>query len=81
MALDGIGAPALGGEERSDEAPSAGARASLGGPDPEVVRTLRETTKDPEDLIEAYVSQCEKLAESGDHAGVIRVLQEFGDDR
>ena len=37
MDLDGPGAPALGGEERSDEAPSAGARVSLGGPDPEVL--------------------------------------------
>ena len=37
MTLDGHGAPTLGGEERSDEVPSVGARASLGGPDPEVL--------------------------------------------
>ena len=37
MTLDGLGAPTLGGEERSDEAPGVGARASLGGPDPEVL--------------------------------------------
>jgi len=37
MRLDGLGAPTLGGEERSDEAPSVGARASLEGPDPEVL--------------------------------------------
>ncbi len=37
MTLDGHGAPTLGGEERSDEVPNVGARASLGGPDPEVL--------------------------------------------
>ncbi len=37
MTLDGHGAPTLGGEERSDEVPSVGARASSGGPDPEVL--------------------------------------------
>ncbi len=37
MTWEGRGAPTLGGEERSDEVPSVGARASLGGPDPEVV--------------------------------------------
>ena len=37
MTLDGHGAPTLGGEERSDEVPSVGGRASLGGPDPEVL--------------------------------------------
>ena len=37
MTLDGHGATTLGSEERSDEVPSVGARASLGGPDPEVL--------------------------------------------
>ena len=37
MRLDGEGAPTLGGEERSDEVPSVGARASLRGPDSEVL--------------------------------------------
>ncbi len=37
MTLDGHGAPTLGGEERSDEVAGVGARASLGGPDPEVL--------------------------------------------
>ncbi len=37
MTMDGLGAPRLGGEERSDEVPSLGARASLGGPDSEVL--------------------------------------------
>ncbi len=37
MDLEGLPAPALGVEERSDEAPSAGARAPLGDPDPEVL--------------------------------------------
>ncbi len=37
MKLGGLGAPTLGGEERSDEVPSVGARASLAGPDPEVL--------------------------------------------
>ncbi len=37
MTLEGHGAPTLGGEERGDEVPSVGARASLGGPDPEVL--------------------------------------------
>jgi len=39
MMLNGTSAPALGGEERSDEAPSAGAgrRLAAAAPDPEVV--------------------------------------------
>ncbi len=37
MDLEGLPAPALGVEERSDEAPSAGARTLSGLPDPEVV--------------------------------------------
>jgi len=37
MTLDGLPAPALGVEERSDEAPSAGAGAAAAPPDPEVV--------------------------------------------
>jgi len=37
MTLNGLPAPALGGEERSDEVPNAGTRPSLGGPDPEVL--------------------------------------------
>ncbi len=37
MTLDEHGAPTLGGEERSDEVPSVGARASLEGLDPEVL--------------------------------------------
>ena len=37
MTLKGLPAPALGVEERSDEAPSAGASASPVRPDPEVV--------------------------------------------
>ena len=37
MTLNGLPAPALGSEERSDEVPNAGTRPSLGGPDPEVL--------------------------------------------
>jgi transposase len=37
MDLEGLPAPALGVEERSDEAPSAGARIPSAQPDPEVV--------------------------------------------
>ena len=37
MTLKGLPAPALGGEERSDEAPRAGASVSPARPDPEVV--------------------------------------------
>ena len=37
MTLDGHRAPTPGGEERSDEVPGVGARASLGKPDPEVL--------------------------------------------
>ena len=37
MDLERLPAPALGVEERSDEAPSAGAGAPLGDPDPEVL--------------------------------------------
>ncbi len=37
MRLNGLRAPALGGEKRSDEAPSAGASAPPARPDPEVV--------------------------------------------
>ncbi len=37
MDLERLSAPALGVEERSDDAPSAGAGASLGDPDPEVL--------------------------------------------
>ena len=37
MDLEGLRAPALGGEERSDETPSAGAHVPPDRPDPEVV--------------------------------------------
>ncbi len=37
MTLDGHGAPTLGGEERSDEAPGVEANALVSRPDPEVV--------------------------------------------
>ena len=37
MDLERLSAPSLGVEERSDEAPSAGAGAPLGDPDPEVL--------------------------------------------
>ena len=37
MSLTGLAAPALGAEERSDEAPSAGASAPPARPDPEVL--------------------------------------------
>ncbi len=42
MTLDGHGAPTLGGEERSDEVPSVGARASLRGPNPEWWRQVKK---------------------------------------
>ena len=41
MDLEGLPAPALGVEERSDEAPSAGASAPPARPDPEVVAKPR----------------------------------------
>ena len=41
MRLNGLPAPALGVEERSDAAPSAGVRAPTASPDPEVVAKPR----------------------------------------
>lgn len=41
MTLNGVPAPALGVEERSEEAPSAGVRARVQPPDPEVVAKPR----------------------------------------
>ena len=41
MTLNGTPSPALGGEERSDEAPSAGAAGRPAAPDPEVLAKPR----------------------------------------
>ncbi len=71
MTLDGLGAPALGGEERSDEAPSAGARASLGGPDPEVVAKPKRRRFTAEYRLR-ILEEAERCTESGEVGRLLR---------
>jgi len=67
MTLNGIPAPALGGEERSDETPSAGARTRLARPDPEVVAkpTRRRFTAEYRFRILAEADGCTEFGEVG----------------
>jgi transposase len=71
MDLEGLPAPALGVEERSDEAPSAGAIASPGSPDPEVVAkpTRRRFTAEYRLRI---VEEAERCTEPGDIGRLLR---------
>ncbi len=71
MTLDGLGAPALGGEERSNEAPSAGARASLGGPDPEVVAKPKRRRFTAEYRLR-ILEEAERCTESGEVGRLLR---------
>ncbi len=71
MTLDGLGAPAAGGEERSDEAPSAGARASLGGPDPEVVAKPKRRRFTAEYRLR-ILEEAERCTESGEVGCLLR---------
>ena len=67
MTLKGLPAPALGVEERSDEAPSAGANAAPTPPDPEVVAkpTRRQFTAQYRLRILEEADRCTELGEVG----------------
>ncbi len=71
MTLDGLGAPAPGGEERSEEAPCAGARASLGGPDPEVVAKPKRRRFTAEYRLR-ILEEAERCTESGEVGRLLR---------
>ena len=71
MMVMGANAPALGGEERSDEAPRAGAPSARRGPDPEVIAkpTRRRFTAEYRLRI---VEEADRCAEPGEVGRLLR---------
>ncbi len=76
MDLEGLPAPALGVEERSDEAPSAGERPPSRLPDPEVVAKpkRRRFTAEYRLRILEEAERCTGAAHSGDREQLDRLI-------
>ncbi len=71
MDLERLSAPALGVEERSDEAPSAGAGAPLGDPDPEVLAKPKRRRFTAEYRLR-ILEEAERCTESGEAGRLLR---------
>ncbi len=71
MMVMGANAPALGGEERSDEAPRAGAPPVRRGPDPEVITKLTRRRFTAEYRLR-IVEEADRCAEPGEVGRLLR---------